>query len=262
MSTISKRFAGKSVLIVGSASGLGAATARAFAAEGARLTLVDIDAAALSVIASELSDAGAQTIAVAGNATSAAVAAEAVRKGEEAYGRIDILVNNVGIDPLSATTVVATSEEQWDAIMAVNVKSAFLFSRAAIVSMARNGGGSIVCTASIAALKAGAGEAAYNVSKAALVQLAKSIAIDHAADGIRCNAICPGYLEAVMVDRRAEMTADMLRERSENAARSVPLGREARYDEVAGIILTLSDDAVSGYLTGTALNIDGGLLLV
>ena len=141
-----------------------------------------------------------------GNVAEAATAEAAVTRAEGTHGGIDHLFCNAGIDPLSATTVVETTEAQWDAVMAVNVKSAFLFARRAIPGMAARGGGNIVFTASIAALKAGAGEAAYNVSKAALLQLARSIAIDHARQGIRCNAICPGYLESVMADRKAEMT--------------------------------------------------------
>jgi NAD(P)-dependent dehydrogenase (short-subunit alcohol dehydrogenase family) len=157
--------------------------------------------------------------------------------------------------------VVETTEAQWDAVMAVNVKSAFLFARRAIPGMVARGGGSLVFTASTAALKAGASEAAYNVSKAALLQLARSIAIDHARQGIRCNAICPGYLESVMADRKAEMTPEMLAARSVSAAAAVPLGREASYAEVARAVLFLSDPAAAGYITGTAFTIDGGILL-
>jgi NAD(P)-dependent dehydrogenase (short-subunit alcohol dehydrogenase family) len=253
------RFSGQSVLITGAATGLGAEAARQFAAEGARLTLVDLNAEGLAHLRAELKGKGIETLS--GDVAEAAVADAAVTRAEEAHGRIDHLFCNAGIDPLTATTVVGTTEAQWDAVMAVNVKSAFLFARRAIPGMAGRGGGSIVFTASIAALKAGAGEAAYNVSKAALVQLARSIAIDHARDGIRCNAICPGYLESVMADRKAEMTPEMLAARSAAASAAVPLGREASYAEVARAVLFLSDPATGGYMTGTALTVDGGMLL-
>lgn len=256
---MTQRFAGQSVLIVGSATGLGAEAARQFAAEGARLTLVDLSGDGLARLRADLGATQVETLT--GNAAEAATAEAAVALAERAHGGVDHLFCNVGIDPLSATTVVETTEAQWDAVMAVNVKSAFLFARRAIPGMVARGGGSLVFTASTAALKAGASEAAYNVSKAALLQLARSIAIDHARQGIRCNAICPGYLESVMADRKAEMTPEMLAARSAGAAAAVPLGREASYAEVARSVLFLSDPATAGYITGAAFTVDGGILL-
>jgi NAD(P)-dependent dehydrogenase (short-subunit alcohol dehydrogenase family) len=251
------RFAKKVVMIVGAASGLGAEAARQFAAEGARLCLVDRDGAGASALAATLPDA----LAVTGNAAEAAVAETASQTALDRWGRIDVLFSNVGIDPFTATTVVNTTEAQWDAVMAVNVKAGFLFSRAVIPHMAAQGGGTILFTGSVASLKPGRDEAAYNVSKAALFQLARSIAIDHAPDRIRANCICPGFLEAVMTDRRAEMTEAMLAARAETAARIVPLGRQAGYSEVARLVLMLCDDAVAGYVTGSAFTVDGGILL-
>lgn len=251
------RFAGKTVMIVGAASGLGAEAARQFAAEGARLCLVDRDGEGVSEVAKGLPDA----FAVPGDAAQAAVAETAVAQAMARWGHVDVLFSNLGIDPLTATTVVNTTEAQWDAVMAVNVKAGFLFARAVIPQMAARNGGSILFTGSVAALKPGRDEAAYNVSKAALLQLARSIAIDHAGDRIRANCICPGFLEAVMTDRRAEMTDAMLAARAETAARIVPLGRQAGYAEVARLVLFLCDDAVCGYVTGSAFTVDGGILL-
>lgn len=254
------RFQGKTVLIVGSAGGLGAEAARQFAAEGAQLSLVDHDAAGLATIAKDLG-ADRAVVATPGDASLAATAEKAVAATLDRFGRIDILFSNVGIDPLTATTVVATTEAQWDAVMNVNVKAGFLFSRAVLPIMAKGGGGALVFTGSVASLKPGRDEAAYNVSKAALLQLARSIAIDHAGEGIRANCVCPGFLEAVMSDRRAEMSEEMLRSRSEAAGRLVPLGREATYAEVARLVLMLCDPVQAGYITGTALTVDGGILL-
>jgi len=259
---MSRRFAGTSVLIVGAASGLGAATAKLFAEAGARLTLVDLNASALGVLSDSLARRGTLVEQVVGDAADAATVERAVERATAAHGSIEVLFNNVGIDPLAATTVVNTTLAQWDAIMAVNLRSAFMFSRAVIPLMAACGGGAIINTASVAGLKPGAGEAAYNVSKAALVQLTRSVALDHAREGIRCNCICPGYLESVMTDRRAEMDEAMLRDRASRAAAAVPLGRHASYDETARYVLFLADPAQSAYMTGAALPIDGGLLLV
>jgi NAD(P)-dependent dehydrogenase (short-subunit alcohol dehydrogenase family) len=258
---MSGAFAGRSVLIVGCATGLGAEAARQFAAAGAMLTLVDLNASALGTLAETLRMDGVTVEHLAGDASRPETAEAAVARALAAHGRLDVLFNNAGIDPLSATTVVHTTPAQWDAVMAVNVGAAFLFSRAAIPLMASAGGGTIVNTASVAGLKPGCSEAAYNVSKAALVQLTRSIALDQARQGIRCNCICPGFLEAVMADRAAQMDATMLRERARLATAAVPLGRQATYAEVARHVLFLADPAQSAYVTGTAVTIDGGLLL-
>ena len=247
------RFAGKTVLIVGAATGLGAQAARDFAAEGARLVLVDRNAGGLAALGAEL---GATV--VVGDASLAATADAAAA----ASGRVDVLFGNAGIDPLAATDVPGTTEADWDRVMAVNVKSAFLFARAVLPGMIAAGAGSMVFTASIAGIKPVAGEVAYAVSKAALVQLTRCIALDHAQDGIRANALCPGYLEAVMADRRADMTPEGLAHRAASAAAAVPMGRAGRYAEMARLVLFLSDPVQSGYITGQAMVADGGVTLV
>ncbi len=247
------RFAGKTVLITGAATGLGACAARAFAGEGAQLVLVDRNAGGLAALGAEL---GVRV--VVGDASLVATADAAV----SAAGRVDVLFGNAGIDPLGATDVPGTSEDDWDRVMAVNVKSAFLFARAVLPGMIAAGAGSMVFTASIAGVKPVAGEVAYAVSKAALVQLTRCIALDHARQGIRANALCPGYLEAVMADRRADMTPEALAARSAGAAVAVPMGREGTYAEMARLVLFLSDPAQSGYVTGQALTADGGVTLV
>ena len=121
--------------------------------------------------------------------------------------------------------------------------------------------GSILFTSSIAGLKPAGQEAVYSVSKAALIQLARCIAIDHAAQGIRANCLCPGYLEAVMRDRRAVMTEDDLRARSLAAQAAIPMGREGTYAEMAGLVLFLCDHRAANYVTGQAFVADGGVLL-
>ena len=247
------RFANKTVLIVGAATGLGAQAARDFAEQGARLVLVDRNAGAMTGLAAEL---GAKL--VIGDASVSTTADAAVA----AAGTVDVLFGNAGIDPLGATDVPGTSEADWDRVMAVNVKSAFLFARAVLPGMIAAGAGSMVFTSSIAGVRPVAGEVAYAVSKAALVQLARCIALDHAKAGIRANALCPGYLEAVMADRRAEMTPADLALRSASAAAAVPMGREGSYAEMARLVLFLSDPLQSGYMTGQALVADGGVTLV
>ena len=250
------------MLIAGAATGLGAVTAEAFAAEGAGLTLVDRDGPRLAETAARLRMTGTSVTEVTGDAALQATTDKAVGACVAAYGVIDILFNNAGIDPLTATTVEHTTEAQWDAIMAVNVKSAFLFCRAVVPLMAARGKGAVINTSSIAGLIPLGDEVAYAVSKAALTQLTKSIAVQYARQGVRANCICPGFLQSVMVDRAAEMTPEALAARAAMAERIVPMGRQGRYSEIAASVLFLADPAAAAYITGVALPIDGGQLLL
>jgi NAD(P)-dependent dehydrogenase (short-subunit alcohol dehydrogenase family) len=157
--------------------------------------------------------------------------------------------------------VIETDVSDWDRILDVNVGSAYLMARAAVPLMRAGGGGSIVNTASIAGIKPAGDEAAYSVSKAAMISLTGSLAIDFAADGIRSNCVCPGFMEMVMTDRRRDLTEDQQTARAEGAAARVPLGRQGTYEEVAKAVLFLAGPDAS-YITGAALVVDGGLLLV
>lgn len=243
-------------LITGGASGLGLEVARQMASEGARLVLVDWDGRSLELAAADL---GARH--VQGDVSQAATASAAVAEARDAFGRLDVLFNNAGIDPLRARSVMETEESDWDQVMDVNVKSAYLFSRAAIPLMRESGHvGAIVNTASIAGLKAAGDEAAYSVSKAAIVSLTQSLARDLARDNIRANCVCPGFMEKVMTDRRRELTAEEEAARYAYADAHVPLGRQGTYREVARCVLFLASDDAS-YVTGTALVVDGGILL-
>ena len=253
------RFAGKVGLVTGGASGLGLAVARALAAEGCGLILVDWDATSLGTAAAALRESGGGAHAVRGDASDAATASSAVALARSEFGRLDVLFNNAGIDPLRARSVLETDVTDWDRIMDVNVRSAFVMSQAAIPLM-QMGGGAIVNTASIAGLKPAADEAAYSVSKAAMVSLTGTLALDFAADGIRANCVCPGFMEMVMTDRRRDLTEEQQAARAEGAAKRVPLGRQGTYEEVAKAVLFLAGPDAS-YITGAALVVDGGLLL-
>ena len=251
-----RKLEGSVAVITGAASGLGAAIAELFAREGARLVLVDIDAHRLGSTAAALP---CENRTVAGDVSEEHTAWEAMQAAQRGFGgQIDILVNNAGIDPLEATDITSTPIETWDRVMAINLRSAFLFSRAVLPVMQQQGTGSLIHTSSSYGLRAGPRETAYAVSKYALVQLSNCIALDYAASGIRSNCICPGVMEAVMRDRAEDMTEAAIAARSAAASAAIPLGREASYASVAQAALFLADNEASGNITGTAIPIDGG----
>ena len=250
----------KVALITGGASGLGLAVARQMAAAGAWLVLVDWDQQNLEAAAGGLARAGGNVESLQGDVSEEATAGAAIDLARSAFGRLDILFNNAGIDPLRARSVLETEVADWDRILDVNVRSAYLMSRAAIPVMRERGGGSIVNTASIAGLKPGADETAYSVSKAAMVSLTAATALDFAADGIRANCVCPGFMEMVMTDRRRDLTPEQQEARAAGAAARGPLGRQGTYDEVARAVLFLAGPDAS-YITGAALVVDGGMML-
>lgn len=249
------RFVDKVVLATGVATGLGRITAELFAREGARLVLVDYNEAELDALTRQLQESGAQVSSVVGDVSRAEVADAAIARVEAEHGRLDILLNNAGINPVG--NIVDTPEDVWDRTIAVNLRSAYLFSARAIPLMERHGGGTIVNTASIASFKASTAEAAYSVSKAGLLQLTKVIAKDFAARGIRANAVCPGFLPTYMADRLQGASAEQQATRSRRAAELVPMGREGSYEEIADIIAFLASDQ-SSYMNGAAITADGG----
>lgn len=249
------RFLNKVVLATGVATGLGRVTAQLFVDEGAKLVLVDYNEGELQKVVAELQASGGQVSAVTGDVSRVEVADAAIAQVEAEHGRLDILLNNAGINPVG--NIVDTPVDVWDRTIAVNLRSAYLFASRAIPLMERGGGGTIVNTASIASFKASTAEAAYSVSKAGLLQLTKVIAKDFAARGIRANAVCPGFLPTYMADRLKGATEDQQAMRSRRAAELVPMGREGTYEEIAHIIAFLASDE-SSYMNGAAITADGG----
>lgn len=244
---------GKVALVTGGASGIGRATAMLLAREGAAVMVHDLkeegQATAETILA-----AGGRASFVRGDVTRAADCQAAVEKAVTDFGGLHVLVNNAGI--IRRASVVDTTEEEWDRVMAVNVKSVFLFSRAAIPIMARGGGGVIVNTASGWGLDGGRDAASYCASKAAVVNLTRAMAIDHADQNIRVNCVCPGDTDTAMLREEArQLGQDVGQFLARSAQR--PLGRMGRPEEIAQAILFLASDA-SSYVTGTALVVDGG----
>jgi len=239
----------KVCIVTGGGSGIGRATSLLFADEGARLVVADKRATSAQAVSSECAGKGAQAIAVEANVASAADVTRMVAATVERFGRLDILVNNAGYGIVG--TVVDTDEDAWDALMSVNVRGVFLCSKYAIPVMKANGGGTIVNTASVVASVGIGNRAAYCASKGAVAALTRAIAIDHVADGIRCNAIAPYF------DEMLKQSADASAMRKALAARQL-LGRLGTPEEIAAGILFLASDE-SRFATGTILTLDGGM---
>jgi len=238
----------KITLITGATAGIGAATARLFAERGATLLLTGRNEAAGQALAAELgADFRAEDVASPGAADR--LVAWAVAR----HGRLDVLVNNAGI--LSQGDSQACSDAEWDAVMAVNVTSVFRLSRAAVALMAgQAGGGAIVNVSSDWGLVAAQQAVAYGTSKGAIVQMTRSMAADHARQGIRVNAVCPGDTDTAMLRQAAGADVEA---RLAEMAQALPLGRIGQPRDVAAAIAFLaSDDAA--FITGAMLPVDGG----
>jgi NAD(P)-dependent dehydrogenase (short-subunit alcohol dehydrogenase family) len=249
-----KQFDGKTVLITGGAGGIGRATALLFASEGAAVGIVDLNEEAGRDVAREISAAGDRAIFERADVTRAADCRRVVERIVHEFGGIHILFNNAG--NIRRASVVEISEEDWDAVMAVNVKSIFLMCREVIPIMARGEGGSIINTASGWGLAGGPRAVAYCASKGAVVLLSKAMAIDHGRQKIRVNCICPGDTDTAMLRNEARQLGEPEdRFLAESANR--PLGRVGRPEEIARAVLYLASDAAS-FVTGTAMVVDGG----
>jgi len=245
---------GKVALITGGASGIGKATARLLAEEGARVAIADINQAGGVTVVQQIEAAGGQAIFIACDVTRAGDCQKAVEATLEAFGRLDILFNNAGL--IRRADVVGTSEADWDLVLGVNVKSIFLMSKVAVPVMAQAGGGVIINTSSGWGLRGGAKAVSYCAAKGAVVNMTRAMAIDHGPQNIRVNCICPGDTDTAMLREEARQLGQPESQFLAEAAQR-PLGRYAQPEEIAGAVLYLASDA-SSYVTGSALVIDGG----
>jgi len=245
---------GKVAIVTGGASGIGRATARLFAKEGAAVVINDINREAGEASAQEIGQSGGRAVFEPGDVTRSVDCRQLVDRTLGEFGRIDVLFNNAGI--IRRASVIELSEDDWDRVMAVNVKSIFLLSRLVIPVMVKTGGGSIINTASGWGLAGGARAAVYCASKGAVVLLTKAMAIDHGPQKIRVNCICPGDTDTNMLRSEARQLGENEKSFLTESARR-PLGRMGRPEEIAQSVLYLASDAAS-FVTGTALVVDGG----
>jgi NAD(P)-dependent dehydrogenase (short-subunit alcohol dehydrogenase family) len=249
------RFSGKVVIITGGSSGIGLAAAQLFAREGARVVLMARNEARGLEALATITAAGGQALFVAGDAARAADCKACVDATVQAYGRLDILFNNAGVIFVDRD-VVATSEEEWDETIGATLKSIFLMSRYAIPHIAAAGGGSIVNNSSIFGLVGGTGVAAYCAAKGGVITLTKAMALDHAAQGIRVNCVCPGSVQTAMLEKEMNDQGGIVAELPKYAARH-PLKRISTPEEVAAVVAFLASSDAS-FVTGIAMPVDGG----
>ena len=245
-----KLLEGKTALITGAARGIGKALALRFAEHGANIAFTDlvIDENGEQT-KREIEELGVRCEAYASNAADFAQTAEVVEKVKSDFGHIDILVNNAGIT--KDGLMMRMSEGQWDAVINVNLKSAFNFIHAVLPTMMRQRKGSIINMASVVGVHGNAGQSNYAASKAGLIALAKSIAQEVGSRGIRANAIAPGFIETAM-------TAALPNEVRQEWTKKIPLRRGGTPDDIADVALFLASD-LSSYVSGQVIQVDGGM---
>ena len=242
---------GKVALVTGAARGIGRAIAEKLASAGADLALCDLREEWLAETAQAVGALGRKSVACAADVSSGADVDAATKKAIEALGKVDILVNNAGIT--KDTFLVRMSEQDWDSVIAVNLKGTFLFTKAVGKAMMRQKSGAIVNVASVIGLIGNAGQCNYAASKAGIIALTKSAAKELASRNIRVNAVAPGFIETKMTESLpAEVRAKMLE--------MIPLGRFGVPEDVANVVLFLASDAAS-YLTGLTVTVSGGMVM-
>jgi len=247
------RVDGKVVLVTGGGSGIGRATALTFAREGAKVVVADVIVAGGEETVRMIKAAGGEAVFVKTEVTQAAEVEAMVKKAVETYGRLDCAFNNAGIEGEMAPTAECT-EENWDRVVAIDLKGVWLCMKYEIFQMLKQGGGAIVNTASVAGLVGFQGIPAYVASKHGVNGLTKTAALEYAKSGIRVNAVCPGVIHTPMVERFFKTNPQI----SEAMTALEPVGRLGKPEEIAEAVVWLCSDAAS-FVTGLPMAVDGAL---
>ena len=248
------RLEGKVALITGAAGGIGREATVLFAAEGASVVVVDLNREAAVEVANEVNRTGGRATAVGADVSKAADCESMVAAAESEFGRLDVLFNNAGIMHSDDDDAVSTDEDVWDLTMSINAKGVFLGCKFGIPAIRRAGGGSIINTASfVAVLGAATPQVAYTASKGAVLSMTRELAVLHAREGIRVNALCPGPLHTELLMKFLDTD-----EKKERRLVHIPMGRFGEAREMAQAALWLASDE-SSFTTGATFLVDGGI---
>ena len=241
----------KVALVTGASRGIGRSISLALAAQGAKIVAVDVDLQATEDFVAELKASGAEAVAVQGNVTIAADVEQMVKVAKEAFARIDILVNNAGIT--RDALLLRMKDEDWDAVLDVNLKGAFLCTRAVAKLMTKQRSGRIINIASVVGQMGNAGQANYCASKAGLMGLTRSNARELAKRNITVNAVAPGFIATAMTDSLPE-------DKRQELAAQIPLAKLGSADDIANAVLFLASEN-TGYITGQVIGVNGGMYM-
>src|SRR4029453_2704005 len=254
---MAERFKHKAIIVTGAGNGMGRASALAFAREGGGVAVADLSAADGQATVQQIVDAGGRAIFVHCDVAKSTDVQRLVAETVDAFGGVDVLHNNAGV--VKYGTVVDMPEEDWDWVLDINLKGPYLTCKYAIPEMRKRGGGAIVNTASVQAFATQQMVAAYSASKGAMVSFTMTVALDHAAENIRCNCIAPGSIQTPMLEMAANLFSSDPAGTIRDWGRGHPLGRVGMSEEVAKLVLFLASDDAS-FCTGGCYRVDGGLL--